>query len=178
MSLDGLLLLLPVSLSSLLALLLKGSQHILVLPADLMRQTANSAVTTAGLETEDSQGSGDNHALGGVVGLRDALEDLQALHSSGTTGSLVGKHTTDDAEEDARGSTEMERTVGGVNDGTLTEELVVLHLGTEEGSRDVHLLSTNNDDTLTVKDLLGDDGSKTAEQVTLTINNDNLKHGY
>lgn len=191
-SLGGLLLLLPIGLASLLALLLEGSQDLLVLPADLVGETAKGAEATAGLQTKDSQGSRDNHALGGVVGLRDTLEDLETLHGSSTTGSLVGEHATDDAEEDTAGSTEMEGTVGGVNNGALAEELVVLHyritsvripshkyplkstLGTEEGSRHVHLLGTDNDDTLAVEDLLGNDRSKTTEQVALTINNDNL----
>lgn len=47
-------------------------------------------------------------------------------------------------------------------------------LGTEEGSRQVHLLGTDNDDTLTGKDLLGNDRSETTEQMALSINNDNL----
>lgn len=161
-----------------------------------MGKTAKSTETTTRLQTEDSEGSRDNHALGGVVGLGDTLENLQTLHGSGTTSSLVGEHTTDNTEEDTAGSTEMERTVGGVDNSTLTEELVVLHyktekerqgkyvcqglyrictLGTEEGSRQVHLLGTDNDDTLTGEDLLGNDRSETTEQMALTINNDNLR---
>jgi hypothetical protein len=86
------------------------SNNILVFPADLVAETANCAVLAAGLQTEDAQGLGNNDTLLLVVWRRNTLEDLQAFHSSGTTGSLVGNHAPDGLVEDAGRSTEVERT--------------------------------------------------------------------
>lgn len=84
--------------------------NILVLPADLVAQTANGAVLAAGLQTQNTQSLGDDHLLLVVVGRGDTLEDLEALESSGTAGGLVGNHAADSLVEDARGGTEVEGT--------------------------------------------------------------------
>jgi hypothetical protein len=47
-------------------------------------------------------------------------------------------------------------------------------LGTEEGPGNVQVLGTHNDDTLAIEDLLGDNGGQTTQEVTLTIDNNNL----
>lgn len=83
---------------------------ILVLPADLVAQTADGAVLAAGLKSEDTEGLGNDHLLLGVVGRGNTLEDLEALESGGTAGGLVGDHATDGLVEDSRGGTEMEGT--------------------------------------------------------------------
>lgn len=51
-----------------------------------------------------------------------------------------------------------------------------LTLGTEEGAGNVELLGTDNDDTLAIEDLLGDNGGQTTQEVTLTIDNNNLNY--
>ena len=86
------------------------SNNILVLPANLVAQTANGAVLAAGLESEDAEGLGNDHLLLLVVGRGNTLKDLEALHGGGTTGSLVGDHATDGLVEDAGRSTEVEGT--------------------------------------------------------------------
>lgn len=126
-SLGFLLLLVEESLVGLLALLLKSNKDLLVLPADFVGKTTDGTETTTRLQTEDTEGSRDNHALGHVELVWDSLEHLQALHGSSTTGGLVGEHTAGDTEEDAAGCTVMEGTVGGVDNGALAQELVVLH---------------------------------------------------
>ena len=78
--------------------------NILVLPAELVAESADGAVLAAGLEAEDTEGLGDDHALLVVVRRRDTIEGLQALQSGGTTGSLVRDHTTDGAPEHLGGS--------------------------------------------------------------------------
>lgn len=83
--------------------------NILVLPADLVAQTANSAVLAAGLQTQNTQSLGNDHLLLLVVWGRDTLEDLKALQGGGTTGSLVGDHAADGLVEDAGWSAEVER---------------------------------------------------------------------
>lgn len=84
--------------------------NILVLPADLVAETANSAELAAGLQTEDTESLGNNDLLLLVVGGRDTLEDLESLESGGASGSLVGDHAADGLVEDSRRGTEVEGT--------------------------------------------------------------------
>jgi len=48
-------------------------------------------------------------------------------------------------------------------------------LVTEEFTRNVQGFTSDDDNLLTIEGLLGDDGSKTSEQVTLAINNNGLR---
>jgi hypothetical protein len=75
-----------------------------------MAQSANRAVLSAGLQSQYSQSLGNDYSLDFVVWWWDTLENLKSLHSSGTTGGLVGNHATDGLVEDSGRSTEMERT--------------------------------------------------------------------
>lgn len=84
--------------------------NILVLPANLVAQTADSAVLAAGLQPQDAESLGNHHLLDLVVGRGDTLEDLEALKGGGTTGGLVGDHAADGLVEDTRGSAEVEGT--------------------------------------------------------------------
>lgn len=100
---------------------------ILVLPSDLVAQTANGAVLPSGLQSEDTQSLGNDDALLLVEGGRNTLEDLKALHGGGATGGLVGDHTADSLVEDAAGGAEVEGTTAGrVETGHLAEISVVL----------------------------------------------------
>ena len=104
------------------------SNNILVLPAVLVAETADGAVLAAGLQAQDAQSLGNNHLLDVVVRGRDTLEDLQALHGGGTTGGLVGNHTTDGLVEDTGRGAEVEgTTTGGVEPSGLAEVGVELH---------------------------------------------------
>jgi hypothetical protein len=73
-------------------------------------ESADGAVLAAGAETENAQSLGNDDTLLLVVGRGNTLEDLQALHGGGTTGGLVGDHTTDGLVEDAGGGAEVEGT--------------------------------------------------------------------
>lgn len=84
--------------------------NILVLPSNLVAESANRAVLASGLQSQDSQGLGNNHSLDFVVWWWDTLEDLESLHGSGATSGLVGNHTADGLVEDSRRGTEMEGT--------------------------------------------------------------------
>lgn len=109
---------------------------ILVLPANLVAETANGAVLAAGAQTQDTEGLGNDNALLLVVGRGDTLEDLQALHGGSTAGSLVGNHAADSLVEDAGGSAEVEgTTASGVETGHLAEVGVVLHCRSTKKSK-------------------------------------------
>lgn len=103
------------------------SNNVLVLPANLVTETADGAVLAAGAETQNTQSLGNDNALLLVVGGRDTLEHLEALHGGGTAGGLVGNHAADSLVEDAGGGTEVEgTTASGVETSHLAEVGVVL----------------------------------------------------
>jgi len=138
-----------------LSSLLKSSNNILVLPADLVAQSANSAVFSAGLQSQHSQSLRNDNPLDFVVWCWDTLENLKSLHGGGTTGSLVRNHSADGLVEDSGWGTEMERTSSGwVVSGHLSEVGMVLQLRTEELPGDVQVLTSYNDDLLAVEQLL------------------------
>lgn len=161
-----------------LASLLESGNNVLVLPADLVAETANGAVLAAGLESEDTEGLGNDHLLLLVIGRGNTLEDLEALKGSGTAGGLVGNHATDGLVEDAGGSAEVEgATAGRVVPGHLAKVGMVLELGAEELARDVESLAADNNDLLAVEELLGDDAGKTTKQMALAIDHDHRLEG-
>ena len=84
--------------------------NVLVLPAELVTETTDSAVLAARLEPQYPQGLGNNDALLLVVGVGDTLEGLQALHGGDTAGSLVGNHAADGSPEHLRRGAEVEGT--------------------------------------------------------------------
>lgn len=84
--------------------------NILVLPANLVAQTTDSAVLAAGLQPQNAESLGNHHLLDLVVGRGDTLEDLEALKGGGTTGGLVGDHAADGLVEDTRRGAEVEGT--------------------------------------------------------------------
>lgn len=158
-----------------LSSVLQSANNVLVLPANLVAQTANGAVLAAGLESENTESLGDDHLLLLVVGRGNTLKDLEALESGGTTGSLVRDHATDGLVEDSGRSTEVERTsTGGVVSGDLSEVGVVLELRAEELARDVESLATDDNNLLAAKELLGDNGGESAKEMALAIDDDNL----
>jgi hypothetical protein len=90
--------------------------NVLVLPAELVAESADGAVLAAGLEAEDTEGLGNDHALLVVVRRRNTIEGLQALKSGSTTGSLVRDHATDGAPEHLGGSAVVPGTYVQVSD--------------------------------------------------------------
>jgi hypothetical protein len=86
------------------------SDNILVLPAELMAETADRAVLAAGLQAEDAESLGNDDALLLVVGRRNTFKGLQALHGGVATRGLVRDHATDGAPEHLGGSAEVEGT--------------------------------------------------------------------
>jgi hypothetical protein len=83
---------------------------VLVLPAELVTKTANGAVLASRLQPQDAESLGDDDALLGVIGGRNTLKGLEALHGRSTAGGLVRDHATDSSPEDLGGSAEVEGT--------------------------------------------------------------------
>lgn len=110
--------------------LLETSDDVLVLPSELVSETADSAELAAGLEAEHTEGLWDDHALLVVVWWWDTLEGLQALHGLSTTLGLVWDHATDGAPEHLGWGSEVPwSTAHGVVTSLLAEECGVLHCG-------------------------------------------------
>jgi hypothetical protein len=158
--------------------LLESGDNVLVLPANLVAQTADGAVLAARAEAEDTQSLGNDDTLLLVIRRRNTLEDLEALHSGGTTGGLVGNHAADSLVEDAGRGAEVEgAATGGVVTGHLAQVGVVLELGAEELARDVESLGADNDDLLAVEELLRNDAGEAAQKVALAIDDDERLKG-
>lgn len=88
--------------------------NVLVLPAKLVTETADSAVLAAGLQPQNPQGLGNDDALLLVVWGGDTLEGLETLKSSLATGGLVRNHAADGSPEHLGRGAEVEGTCHGV----------------------------------------------------------------
>jgi hypothetical protein len=84
--------------------------NVLVLPAKLLSETADSAVLASRLEPQHSKSLGNNDALLLVIWWGNTLEGLQAFQCGGATGALVGNHAADGSPEHLGWSAEMEGT--------------------------------------------------------------------
>ena len=82
-------------------------------------------------------------------------------------------HTSDGLVQDSGWGSEVEWTLGLVVSGGLSQVVVVLELVSEELTGDVEGLASDNDNLLAVEDLLGNNGSQTAQQVALSVNDNN-----
>merc|ERR1719272_1477290 len=107
---------------------------------------------------ENLQGIGNDHSLLAVIGMRDALICPQPVKCRGSTWSLVWHHATDGPPEDLGGGTVVEGALLWVGVHPLAPELGKLQLVSEEGARDVDVLSANADHLLTIEELLCNSG--------------------
>lgn len=84
-------------------------------------------------------------------------------------------HTTDDAVEHAAGSTEVKGATVWVYEAALAQVAKVAQLVAEKVSRDVQLFGADNYNLLSAKKLLGNNGRQTTDQMSLTVNDNNLE---
>lgn len=89
---------------------LESCNNVLVLPADLVRQTTDGAELSARLQSQDPQCLWDNHSLLLVIWWWDTFENLQSLHGSGTSGGFVRDHASDGLVENSGWGSEVEWT--------------------------------------------------------------------
>lgn len=88
--LDGGGLSLVVGLTLGLSLLLQSVDDVLVSPSDFVGDSLQGAVLSSGLQSQDSESSGDDHLLGLVLGGGNTLEELESGQGGGTSRALVG----------------------------------------------------------------------------------------
>mmetsp|Transcript_20281 Transcript_20281/g.38156 ORF Transcript_20281/g.38156 Transcript_20281/m.38156 type:complete len:288 (+) Transcript_20281:35-898(+) len=159
------------------ALSLELFNEVVVTPSSERGEVAQSAELAVRLQADVLDGTGDNELLHLVERMRASLHDLQAVHGGLSLGLLVGNHTTDNPPEDAGRRTVVEGTLLRVRVHSLLQEGVVFEFVAEEGSRDVDLLTSDNNHSLSSLKLLGKCGSKATEKVPLSVNDDNFfKH--
>lgn len=102
--------------------------NVLVFPANLVRQSTNSAELSTRLQSQYSESLWYNHSLLLVVWWWDTLKHLQSFHGGGTSGGLMRNHASDGFVEDTRGGSEVEWTTAGwVVSGDLAEVGMILH---------------------------------------------------
>ena len=123
---SGGLLALVVSGSTDLSLLLESLDGVLVLPSDLVRQSAKASESTTRSESQHTESLRADRARNLVIRRRNSLEDLEVSQSGGTTRGLVGNHCADGSPENLGRSTEVEGTTGGVDVASLAQEVLVL----------------------------------------------------
>ena len=167
---------LVVSLAAGFTLVLQAHEELLVLPADGLGEVTQAAGLAAGAHLEGGQGLGQDLTLHLVEGVGDTLENGEALQGGGTTLGLVCHHAADDPPHHAGGSAEVVGTLGGVGQGALLEVVAQAQLVAEQGARDGDLLGADQDDLLTVLDLLGHHRGQAAHHVVTAIDNNNLQY--
>jgi len=173
----GTVLLFPDLVGSFLSLRFQLFNNILVLPTGVSAQITQQAEISEVLESDDLKGRGDDLSLSGVIRGGDTFEDLELTKGGGTSGSFMGKHASDGSPEDSGGGSVMDDTSSGVVDHLLSHEFRELDLVSEEGARDVDSFGSDDDDSLSAEEFLGDDGSESSEQMALGVDNDFLfKH--
>ena len=74
-----------------------------LVPAALVRDAAEHTEAAAHLQASDAESVGHDHALHFVIGLRDAVEALQALHGALATVGLVRDLKEEGASDGVRG---------------------------------------------------------------------------
>jgi len=158
-----------------LALSLQSGDDVLVFPSDLVGETAQHAELAVGLETEDTESGRNDVSLSLVVRSRDSFVGAVALHGVLAACELVGQHAADGLVEDAARGSVMERPSLGVDQATLAEVVHVLQLVAVEASGNVDTFASDHDDSLALKEGLGDDGGKTTQQMASPVDHQRLR---
>jgi len=97
-----------------LSLFFTGGDDVVASPSGHLGEVSHSAEVSARLHSQDLEGIGDDDALFAVVGAWHTIEDLQLGEGEGTTGRLVGEHSSEGSPEHSGGSGEMLEAASGV----------------------------------------------------------------
>jgi len=158
-----------------LALGLQSGDDVLVFPSNFVRETTQNAKLAMRLKSQNSKSRRDDVPLSLVVGSRNSLVGTVPLHGILTAGELVRKHAADRAVKDAARRSMMEGSSLGVDQAALAKVIHVLQLVTVEASGDVDPFASHDDDSLPLKERLGDDGSQSSQQVTPSVDHQRLR---
>ena len=145
-----------------------------MLPSDVVGETAEHAEAASRTKVSHAKGVRNDHALHASVLGRDTLESLEAGECLISALDLAGKHAADHAPDDLGRSPVVDRTTLRVRERALAKESSELDLVADQRSRNVHVLTPNNDNLLALQKLLGNEGGKTAKEMATSVDNDSL----
>ena len=152
-----------------LSLLLQGLDDVSSGPSDLVGEVSEQTSVSVGFDSENLESLWHNHALLLVIWEWDTLEDLKALESGFTSGGLVREHSTKRSPEHAGWSSEVLELPSWVGIDSLSKELMIVEVISEERTRKNKLLTPDDDNSLSLEELLGDLGSESSDQVASTV---------
>jgi len=158
-----------------LTLGLQGGDDVLVLPSNLVGETAQNAEFAVRLEPKYSQSGGNDVSLPLVIRSGNSLVGAISLHGVLSTGQFVRQHPADGAVKDAAWGSMMEGSPLGVDQATLAKVVHVFQLVPVETSGNVNTFASNDDDSLPLKERLGDDGRQSAQQMPSSVDHQRLR---
>ena len=154
----------------LLSLLLEGGDDTSLGPASVGSEVTKDAELSSGLHSEALEGVWDDHSLLLIVWEWAAVEALQSVESSSTSWSLVWEHATDDLPEDAGWSEPVLGTSSWVGVDSLLHDISANDFVSGERARLEDSLTSDDNDSLAADELLGNNASKAALKMALTVN--------
>jgi len=154
---------------------LQSGDDVLVFPSHLVSETTQNAEFAVRLEPEDAESRGNDVSLSLVVRGGNSLVGAVPLHGVLSAGQLVGQHAADGLVQDATRGSVMEWPSLGVDQATLAKVIHVLQLVAVETSGDVDTFASDDDDSLSLKERLGDDGRQTPQQMPSSVDHQRLR---
>jgi len=154
---------------------LQSGDDVLVFPSHFVSETTQNAKLAVRLESQDAESRGDDVPLSFVVRGGNSLVGAVPLHGVLSAGQLVGQHAADGLVQDtARGSV-MEWPSLGVDQATLAKVIHVLELVAVETSGDVDTFASDDYNSLSLKERLGDDGRQSSQQMPSSVDHQRLR---
>lgn len=114
-----------------------------MLPSGLGCEVSEATELTARAKTQVLERGGDHLTFETIERVRDAFESLEAIQCSLSALRLVRNHSADHAPQNLRRGAIMPRTASRVSGSNLANETGKLLLVAEKRTRDVQLLSAN-----------------------------------
>jgi len=143
-------------------------------PASSGSEISKGAELSERLESEHLEGFRNDNALLVSIGEWHTLIDLKAAESGGTLRGLVGEHTSDHLPEHAGGGFPVLEVAARVGVVAAVTNLLNFEVVAEKRTRNVDSFATNDNASLSIEQLFGDNASETAHHMTASINNNLL----
>jgi len=132
-----------------LSLLFKSGDKFFSSPSSHLSEVSVNAEVSVSLHSDNLKGLWDNHSLLLVIWRWDSFEDLDVLKSSLTLWGLVREHSSDGSPEHSRWGSVMLELSSWVGVVGLIDELLPFELLSEERTRHVHELTSDDNNSLT-----------------------------
>ena len=117
-----------------LSTVFEGVDEVSLGPSGDLGDVLEVGEVTSGFHSQDLEGVGDNHTLLLVVRVWDTVEESEGGKGSGTSGLLVGEHSSDVLPEHARRGKSVLESTSGVSVNSLLLHVLPDELVAEERS--------------------------------------------